>query len=600
MAPSTVHLPNGQTLTVNPSFGGLYFKANDLNPHHAVFPPGWTIILHSEDDYDDDFVSPSSAAHTIPVPTRPADSNSGSKPTPAVRLQEPADIARRKRQNVHRFVKPTLRNDHLFISSISNPSSNDFRPPSSPTRQIAMMLWATLWWYFHQPAPDPQMLTPSSVSTPDAGKPKGEWRIYINREGIFKSRHLLPKLERMGLITTEDSSVGADPEDGSIAGNYGEGWKKCFVSRRSFWQLDPRIYLFTIAPTHHSSPYPSMSPAGSRPPSRPGSPTRPPSSGIQMTSKSAYDNNRNGADHAHPNLTPGHDIAATSGAASTAASQSHATMGLWRGPATPPGPFTSGSHLPTFYPPHPLQYTFTNSIRHPIRPKPPRPGETFYMRYVPSLNQYISFRVASLSSHPIAYRGPVGTATRNASPDPIVLSIKKLTVEKDTTELTDVDLLHKWMNDDRVAYSWGEQGPKQHQADFLHTNLQSRHSFPAIGLFDGKPFGYFELYWAKEDRLSMHLGGAVGDWDRGIHCLVGEQEFRGPHRVRVWLSALIHYCWLADMRTEAVMMEPRVDNEKLRKYCEEVGFYKQQEISFPHKQSNLMKIRREAWEAPAL
>jgi hypothetical protein len=54
----------------------------------------------------------------------------------------------------------------------------------------------------------------------------------------------------------------------------------------------------------------------------------------------------------------------------------------------------------------------------------------------------------------------------------------------------------------------------------------------------------------------------IGDYDRGFHCLVGEQEFRGEHRVKVWLSALVHYLWLADNRTETVMLEPRVDNDK--------------------------------------
>ena len=96
---------------------------------------------------------------------------------------------------------------------------------------------------------------------------------------------------------------------------------------------------------------------------------------------------------------------------------------------------------------------------------------------------------------------------------------------------------------------------------FLSTNLQSKHSFPVIGCWDGRPFGYFEIYWVKEDRLGRYMDG-VGNYDRGIHCLVGEQEFRGPHRVRVWLSALVHYCFVADLRTENVVLEPRVDNEK--------------------------------------
>ena len=527
MAPSIVHLPNGQTLTVSPSFGGLYFKANDLNTHHNVFPPGWTIILHSEDDDEDHLPPPSITAHSHLDPDV--------TPNPA------AVAATEKRKHIHRFKQPTLGNDHLFISSISNPSSNEFHPPTSPTRQIAMMLWATLWWYFHQPEPRPQLSNAASGATADAGKPKGEWKININREGIFKGKHLLPKLERMGLIASEDSAVGLDPDDG--VGKAGEGWDTMFVSRRNFWQLDPRIYLFNLAPAATSnSPNPSVSPTNSRP----ASPSR----------NSALMDSIPGT----PDLRPA-PVQAQS----------------WRS-GTPPGPFTSASHLPTFYPPPPAQYTWTNNTRHPIRPKPPRQGETFYTRYIPSLGQYLSFRVASLAPKPILHRGPVSfthdpnrdSALRmhqHQSSETSVPNINNLSLSEDvqnapTTNLTDLELLHKWMNDPRVANSWGENGPLTHQKAFLEHNLTDRHSFPVIGSFDGKPFGYFEIYWVKEDRLAKHLNGHVEDWARGIHCLVGEQEFRGPHRVKVWLSALVHFCWLADARTNVVMMEPRVDNVK--------------------------------------
>jgi hypothetical protein len=118
MAPNLLHLPNGQTLTVTPVYGGLYFKANELNLHHAAFPPGWTIVIHTEDDDGE--------------------------------AEQEKDEEERARHHIHRYRVPTLENDALFISSISNPSNTDFKPASSPTRQIAMMLWATLWFYFHQ------------------------------------------------------------------------------------------------------------------------------------------------------------------------------------------------------------------------------------------------------------------------------------------------------------------------------------------------------------------------------------------------------------------------------------------------------------------
>ena len=123
MAPTTHYLPNGQSLTVSPVFAGYSFKANDLNiHHHAIFPPGWTVILETQEDEDDE-------APAADVKDNPFSFNN---------------------RHSMRYKKPTLQNDHLFISSISNPNSADFKPATSPTRQIAMMLWATLNWYFHQ------------------------------------------------------------------------------------------------------------------------------------------------------------------------------------------------------------------------------------------------------------------------------------------------------------------------------------------------------------------------------------------------------------------------------------------------------------------
>ena len=320
----------------------------------------------------------------------------------------------------------------------------------------------------------------------------------------------------MGLISSEDSCVGTNTDERS-----GEGWTEMFISQRSFWQLDPRIFLFTLSPTMNS-PFPGSSPF----PSRPSSP------------------NREG------NVSPRPDL--------------HGDMshGLWSPHS--PGPFASGSHLPTYFPPPPPQYTYTNSIRHPIRPKPPAQGETFYTRYIPSLGQYLSFRTASLSSKSPTYRGPVSDPTPSfLPPNSGVASAGLPSLGNLNICPCDTELLHTWMNEPRVSAAWGASGPLAVQEAFLKSALKSKHSFPTIGCWDGKPFGYFELYWVKEDQLGRFVTGTeIGDWDRGFHALVGEQEFRGEHRVKVWLSALVHYLWLADPRTERVLVEPRVDNQK--------------------------------------
>lgn len=128
--------------------------------------------------------------------------------------------------------------------------------------------------------------------------------------------------------------------------------------------------------------------------------------------------------------------------------------------------------------------------------------------------------------------------------------------------LNDIDLLNKWMNNPRVDAAWGEAGPLSQTTSFLANALSSRHSFPVFACWDGRPFGYMEVYWVKEDQFAQVLGGHVGNWTRGLHVLVGEEEFRGPDRVRAWLSSFVHWCWLSDSRTDAILLEPRVDNEK--------------------------------------
>lgn len=174
----------------------------------------------------------------------------------------------------------------------------------------------------------------------------------------------------------------------------------------------------------------------------------------------------------------------------------------------------------------------------------------------------------------MAYTGPVSTpdattavtaslASVGMTPAPSAAPTPSQESERDTRNMADLELLHKWMNDPRVANFWGCAGPVEVQEKFLRGNLEAKHSFPAIGCWDGKPFGYVEVYWVKEDILgSLLSAGEAKDWDRGFHVLVGEQEFRGAHRLSRWISALAHYCLVADNRTESVVLEPRIDNER--------------------------------------
>ncbi len=208
----------------------------------------------------------------------------------------------------------------------------------------------------------------------------------------------------------------------------------------------------------------------------------------------------------------------------------------------PIGPFFSTSHLPTYYPPPPLQYTLTNDIRHPVRPKPPRMGEVFYTRFVQSVKPIPLFpSCLAVARDRYLTLGPTSPQPPDAN---------------HLLTLPDTSLLQMWLANPRIQKFWGSYNPT-----FLSTALSSRHSYPVIGMWDGVPFGYFEIYWVKEDVLGRHLGSAADDFDRGFHVFVGEEWARG--RVPLWLTAMVHSLLTADNRTMSVCIEPRVDNERL-------------------------------------
>ena len=83
------------------------------------------------------------------------------------------------------------------------------------------------------------------------------------------------------------------------------------------------------------------------------------------------------------------------------------------------------------------------------------------------------------------------------------------------------------------------------------------------------------------------------DYDRGWHALVGEDRFRGPHRVRAWMSAAMHYMFLDDVRTRNVIGEPRASGKKIIQYECDHGFHIDKTIDFPHKRAALVICSRE-------
>ncbi len=159
----------------------------------------------------------------------------------------------------------------------------------------------------------------------------------------------------------------------------------------------------------------------------------------------------------------------------------------------------------------------------------------------------------------------------------------------------DLDLFCGWMNDPVVAQFWEQAWPRAKLAEYIEQRLADPHVIPAIGRFDEHSFAYYEIYWAKEDRLGPHY--AAQEYDRGFHMAVGDADVRHRGWGRQWFLAMAHHLFLDDARTQRLVGEPRVDQSRVRAWSASTPWQEWGEVHFPHKTAVLMVLTREQFFA---
>ena len=202
-------------------------------------------------------------------------------------------------------------------------------------------------------------------------------------------------------------------------------------------------------------------------------------------------------------------------------------------------------------PPFAELHVMSEGRRHPIRA--PKPRGLVYERHIPWLDRVLTFRA--------------------------------LDVERD------LPAFNRWMNDPRVDEVWEEAGDLETHRRSLEERAEDPHLLTLIGEFDGVPFGYFELYWAKENRLGPLYD--ADDYDRGWHVLIGEDAFRGRVFITAWLPSLMHYMFLSDPRTRRIVGEPRWTHAQQIRNLDKAGFSKIKHVDFAHKRALLVMLLRE-------
>ncbi|EWZ35369.1 hypothetical protein FOCG_05678 [Fusarium oxysporum f. sp. radicis-lycopersici 26381] len=252
---------------------------------------------------------------------------------------------------------------------------------------------------------------------------------------------------------------------------------------------------------------------------------------------------------------------------------------FWQGAGSPFGPRPvwcpeeSPSSLPASaplgsFPLTPLHNTTTITVAgdpddpervqqswHPVRPAKPAPGAVVYSRWIPHLNETFSM------------------------------------VSVDYNDTEHVRLFHEWQNDPRVSQGWSQTGTLEQHQEYLREVHGDPHVIALLAKWDDIHFAYFEVYWAKEDRLGGYFN--AGDFDRGRHSLVGDVRFRGPHRVSAWWSSLMHYLYLDDPRTMYVVGESQETNTTIVMYDFVHGSGLDKLVDLPHQRSAFVRSSRE-------
>ena len=155
-------------------------------------------------------------------------------------------------------------------------------------------------------------------------------------------------------------------------------------------------------------------------------------------------------------------------------------------------------------------YTRTEKViaMHPLRPAKPQPGEVLYRRWCSAVGQMVEITHFDLDGeHDGTKAAGAGLSKHMAA-------------------------FHKWHNDERVNTAWGERGSLETHRDYVEGLLKDPHVIPCMLSWDGELMGYVEIVYTKEDHTAQHYPSDIGpgDWERGIHVLVGETKFLGGGR----------------------------------------------------------------------
>ncbi|MFF3487191.1 GNAT family N-acetyltransferase [Streptomyces sp. NPDC002701] len=151
----------------------------------------------------------------------------------------------------------------------------------------------------------------------------------------------------------------------------------------------------------------------------------------------------------------------------------------------------------------------------------------------------------------------------------------------------DLPLITRWMNDPAVAAFWELSGPGTATQEHLRAQLDGDgRSVPCLGLLDGTPMSYWEIYRADLDPLARHYPARLHD--TGIHLLIGGVAHRGRGLGTILLRAVSDLVLDRRPSCARVVAEPDLRNTPSVSAFLSAGFRFSAEVELPDKKAALM------------
>nr|WSY51233.1 acetyltransferase [Streptomyces sp. NBC_00886] len=151
----------------------------------------------------------------------------------------------------------------------------------------------------------------------------------------------------------------------------------------------------------------------------------------------------------------------------------------------------------------------------------------------------------------------------------------------------DLPLINRWMNDPAVAAFWELAGPPASTEDHLRAQLVGDgRSVPCLGVLDGTPMSYWEIYRADLDPLARHYPARLHD--TGIHLLIGNVADRGRGLGSTLLRAVADLVLDKRSACARIVAEPDLRNTPSVAAFLSAGFRFSAEVDLPAKRGALM------------